>query len=65
MRHADDGFFHAVVDGRVEQEVEHRDERLGALEAEALLAQVLRVQEPLEGLGRVERREDRFALGDA
>ena len=62
VRHADDGLFHAVVDGRVEQEVEHRDQRLGAFEAEALLAQVLRVQEPLERLGRVQRREDRLAL---
>ena len=62
--HAEHGFFHVVVDGRVEQEVQHRDQRLGAFEAEALLAEVLRVEEPLEGLGRVERREDRGVLGD-
>ena len=43
--------FDAVVGGAVEQEVEHRDERLGAFEAEALLPEVLRVQEPLERLG--------------
>ena len=49
--------------GGVEQErVEHRDERLRALEAEALLPEVLRVQEALERLGRVQALEDAALL---
>ena len=42
---------HAVVGRGVEQEVEHRDQRLRAFEAEALLPEELRVQEALERLG--------------
>ena len=58
VRHAHHDFVHAVVGRRVEQEREHRDQRLRAFEAEALLAEELRVQEPLERLGRVEPAED-------
>ena len=47
-----------VVGGRGEDLVEDRDHRLGALEAEALGADVLRGEEPLEGLGGVEPLED-------
>ena len=43
-----------VVDHRVEQ----RDERLAALQREALLADVLGLQERLERLGRVEPAQD-------
>ena len=60
--HADDRLFDAVVDRGIEEEVEHRDQGLGALEAEPLLAQVLRVEESLECLGPVQSREDGFAL---
>ena len=38
--------------------VEEHDGRLGALEAEALLADVAGVEEPLEGLGGVQALED-------
>ena len=58
VRGAEHGFGHAGVGGRAEQRVEHRDQALGAFEAEALLAQVLRVHEPFEGLGRVQAVED-------
>ena len=50
--------LHAVVGRGVEQEREHRDQRLRAFEAEALLPEELRVQEALERLGRVEPGED-------
>ena len=43
---------------RVEHLVEQGDQALGPLEAEALVAGVLGVQEALEGLGRVEPVED-------
>ena len=50
MGHADDDLVQAVVGGRVQQPVEQHDEGLPALQAEALLAHVLRLQEGLEGL---------------
>ena len=46
------------VGRRLEDGVEDRDGRLGALEPEALLAHVLGGEELLEGLGRVEPLED-------
>ena len=58
VRHAHHDLLHAGVGRRVEQEVEHRDQRLRAFEAEALLPEELRVQEALERLGRVQRGED-------
>ena len=58
VRHAEDDLGHAAVGRGRQQRVEHRDERLRALEAEPLLAQVLRVEEALERLGRVEPVED-------
>ncbi len=56
--HAEHGFVHAGAGGLVEDGVEHGDEALGPLQPEPLVAQVLRVQEPLEGLGGVEPFED-------
>ena len=38
--------------------VHQRDGRLGALQAEALLAYVLGLEEPLQGFGRVQPGED-------
>ena len=52
------------VGGGAGQRVEHRDERLGAFEAEPLLAEVLGVQEALERLGGVEPFEDAVLLVD-
>ena len=54
----------AGLGGLVEDLVDHRDGALGALEPEALVAQVLRVEEALEGLGRVEPVEDVQLLVD-
>src|SRR5690606_4912819 len=56
--HADRGALHALARGAVDDAVEQRDERLAALEREALLADVLRLQERLERLGLVELAED-------
>ena len=56
--HTEHHVGHPGVGGFAAQSVEHRDERLGALEAEALLPEVLRVQEALERLGGVEPLED-------
>ena len=58
VRHAHHDLLHPGVGGFVEEELQHRDERLAAFEAEALLPEVLRVEEALERLGRVERGED-------
>ena len=55
----------AALGGGVEQRVEGHDRRLRALEAEALLADVARVQEPLEDLGRVQALEEPALLLDA
>ena len=56
--HADDRAVELGVGGRLEDGVEDRDGRLGALEPEPLLADVLRGEELLERLGRVEPLED-------
>ncbi len=58
VRHADHDLAHTGVGRGRQQRVEHRDQGLGPFEAEALLAEVLRVEEALEGLGRVEPLED-------
>ena len=50
MGHADHGLLHARARGVVEDAVQQRDERLAALQREALVADVLRVQEALEAL---------------
>src|SRR5437870_137810 len=56
--HAEDRLLDAVVGGGRQQRVEHRDRALGALEAVALVAEVLRVQEALERLGGDEPFQD-------
>jgi hypothetical protein len=56
--HAEHRRVHAVASAALEDGVEDRDGRLGALEAEALLADVLGGEELLEGLGGVEPAED-------
>ena len=58
VRHAHDDAVEVVVGRRLEDGVEDRDRRLGALEAEALLADVLGAEERLERLGGVELGED-------
>ena len=58
VRHADDGAVEVGVGGRLEDGVEDRDGRLGALEPEPLLAHVLGGEELLERLRRVEALED-------
>ena len=56
--HADRDLVEAGLGGALQDLVEQRDERLAALEAEALLADVLGLQERLERLGLVELAED-------
>ena len=56
--HADDDLVQAGLGGRVDDRVEQRDDGLAALQREALLADVLRLQEGLEGLGRVQPAQD-------
>ena len=58
VRHRHHDLFHAGVGRAVEEELEHRDQRLRAFEAEALLTQELRVQEAFERLGAVQGRQD-------
>lgn len=58
VRHADDDLVELVLGGLVEHRVEQRDDGLAALQREALLADVLRLQERLERLGRVQLAED-------
>ena len=56
--HAHDHRVEVGVGGRADHRVEDGDGALGAVDAEALLAQVLGGQELLERLGRVEPAED-------
>ena len=56
--HADGDLVEAGVGGLVEDLVEQDDRGLSAFEAEALLSDVLRLQEGLEGLSCVEATED-------
>ena len=63
--HAHDHLGHPGVRRRAAQRVEHRDQRLRAFEAEPLLAQVLRGEEPLERLGRVQHPRTRRFLSSA
>jgi hypothetical protein len=64
VRHAHHGVVDAGVRRLGQQGVEHGDQRLGALQREALLAQELGVQELLERLGRVEAAQDVALLRD-
>jgi hypothetical protein len=55
MRHAEDDLVDAVVvGGGLDQRVQHRDERVGALEREPLRRRVLGGEERLEPLGHDE-----------
>ncbi len=55
---------HAELAAALQDLLERRDQRLAALEAEALGAGIAAVEEPLEGLGRGQALEDRpLALG--
>ncbi len=58
VRHAEHGGVEALIGCLLQHCVEDRDERLCALQAEPLLAQVLGGQELLERLGSVEAVED-------
>ena len=64
VRHADDDLVEAVLGALVDRRVHHRDDGLGALEGEPLLADVLGLQERLERLGGVELAQDVLLLGD-
>ena len=63
VRHADDDLVEALARRGVDGGVHERDQRLGALEGEALLADVLGLQEVLECLGGVELLQDVLLLG--
>ena len=63
--HADDDLVQLGLGGRAEHLVEQRDQRLAALQREALLADVLGLQEGLERLGGVEPVEDVLLLARA
>ena len=52
--HADDDLVQVRLGGGLQHLVQQRDQRLAALQREALLADVLGLQEGLERLGRVE-----------
>ena len=58
VRHADDGLVHLRAGSLGEHRIEQRDERLGALQGEPLLADELGLQERLERLGDVEPGQD-------
>ena len=63
VRHADDDLVEALTGRGVDGGVHQRDQRLGTLEGEALLADVLGLQEVLERLGGVELLQDVLLLG--
>ncbi len=58
MRHADDHLLNAGSTRALDEVIEEHDERLGSLEREALLTDVLGVQVALEALGRRQLSED-------
>src|SRR4029079_2879086 len=62
MRHADHDFLHAVLARALNEIVEHRDQRLAALEREALLTDEPRVQITLDTFGAREAVQDRRLL---
>ena len=57
MGHPHDHAFDPVLSGVLQQRVEHRDHALRALQAEPLVAHVLRVEEPFERFGGVQAFE--------
>ena len=64
MRHADDDLVERILGALVDHGVHHRDDRLRALERKALLPNVFRLEEGLEGLGGIELGQDVLLLGD-
>ena len=58
VRHAEHHAARPGLAGELDRQVQHRDERVQALDRKALLAQVGRVQEPLEHLDRREPRQE-------
>src|SRR6266498_3273856 len=60
--HPDDDLVQALGRARLQDLIEERDQRLAALQREAPLADVLRLQARLEGLGGVEPVEDVLLL---
>ena len=65
MRHADHELLHALLARSLNEIVEHRNQRLAALEREPLLADEARVQVALDTLGARETVQDRRLLGRA
>ena len=63
MCHADDDLFDSGRTGALDQFIHRGDEGLTTLEREALLADILGVQEALEPLGRGQPLEDMQLLG--
>ncbi len=63
VRHADHDFLHALLARPLNEVVEHRDQRLAALERETLLADEARVQVPLDAFRAREAVQDRRLLG--
>ncbi len=64
VRHPDSHLVEARVHRAAQDLVQDRDDGFAALQREPLLPHVLRVQERLEGLGRVEAFKDVHLLGD-
>jgi hypothetical protein len=62
VRHTEHDLAHVRTRGLVGERVEHRNERLRALEREALLTEVLRVHEALEDFSRAQLFEDSALL---
>ena len=58
VRHADDDLVGAVATGPLDQFVEHRDQRLGALEREALLPDIAGMHVLLDALGGRQHVQD-------
>ena len=56
--HAEHQFLHPGLSRALQQVVEHRDQRLAALQREALLPDVARMQVALQSLGRGEALQD-------
>ncbi len=61
MGHADHHLAHAMAAGALDQLIEHGDQRIAALQREALLAGVLGVQKALQSLGRRQPVEQALA----
>ena len=58
MRHAEHDLLHAGRAGFLDQQVEHRDQRIAALARKTFLPDVLRMQIALERFGRGQPLKD-------